>query len=147
MQEIVARTIIGGKNEGFALVSSQPFSFWGGLDPKTGKIINPRSDLYGETITGKVFIYPGGSGSSTTSAILLEAIRCKTAPRAIINIQVEPIIAIGILVAQQIYPGVILPTVAIPEQEFRLLKTGDFLRVDTSAARVYKMVSPAGQRT
>ena len=138
-KELVScRFIIDGVSEGLALVSSEPFSFWGGLDPKTGKIINPRSDLFGKSIRGRVFVYPGGSGSSTTSAILLEAIRCSNAPSAIINIEVEPIIAIGVLVAQEIYNNVVLPIAAVPEDAFRLLKTGDYLLVNSVKGKLYR---------
>ena len=130
--------IITGVSGGFALVSSEPFSFWGGLDPRTGNIIDPRNNLFGQSIKDKVFVYPCGRGSSTTSAIWLEAIRRATAPRAIITVQAEPIIAIGILVAQEIYPSVVLPVAVIPEDTFRLLKTGDYLLVNSTAGKLYK---------
>ena len=130
--------IVAGASEGLALVSLEPFSFWGGLDPKTGKIINPRNNLFGESVKDKVFVYPSGRGSSTTSAILLEAIRCKTAPRAIITLQAEPIIAIGVLVAQEMYEHVVLPIATIPEAAFRFLKTGDYLSVDSATGKLYK---------
>ncbi|MFC1915006.1 aconitase X swivel domain-containing protein, partial [Chloroflexota bacterium] len=87
-------SIVAGAGEGLALVSVQPFSFWGDLDPTTGKIIDPRNTLFGESIKDRVFVYPRGRGSSTTSAILLEAVRCNNAPSAIINIEVEPILAL-----------------------------------------------------
>jgi len=132
------KSVVSGVSEGFALVSSEPFSFWGDLDPKTGRIINPRSSLFGESVKSRVFVYPGGRGSSTTSAILLEAIRCSNAPCAIINLQVEPIIAIGILVAQEIYHNVVLPVAAVSEEAFHRLQTGDYLLVDTVVGKLYK---------
>ncbi len=140
MQREIAlcQSVVAGVSEGFALVSSEPFSFWGDLDPKTGSIINPRSSLFGESVKGRVFVYPGGRGSSTTSAILLEAIRCSNAPCAIINMQVEPIIAIGVLVAQEIYDNVVLPVAAVSEEAFHLLQTGDYLLVDTIVGKLYK---------
>jgi predicted aconitase with swiveling domain len=134
--------IVAGVSEGFALVSSETFSFWGGLDPKTGKIIDPKSNLFGESIRGRIFVYPGGRGSSTTSAILLEAIRRSNAPSAIINIEVEPIIAIGVLVAQEIYHNVVLPIAAVPADKFQLLKTGDYLLVNSIAGKLYRKDLP-----
>lgn len=149
MQKEIATSqfIVSGVSEGFALVSSEPFSFWGDLDPKTGIIINPRNRLFGESVKGKVFVYPGGRGSSTTSAILLEAIRCATAPCAIITLQAEPIIAIGVLVAQEMYEHVVLPIAAIPEEAFRLLQTGDYLLVDSATAKLYKKDPPNKLKT
>ena len=131
------KSIVAGVSQGFALVSSQPFSFWGDLDPKTGKIIDPRSSLFGESIKDKVFVYPHGRGSSTTSAILLEAVRCSNAPCAIINVEIEPILALGALVAQEVY-GKTVPMLAVSENVFHLLRTGDYLIVDSIAGKLYR---------
>jgi len=131
------KSIIPGVSQGFALVSSQPFSFWGDLDPETGKVINPRSNLFGESIKGKVFVYPRGRGSSTTSAILLEAVRCSTAPCAIISIEVESILALGAIVAQEVYDRTV-PMLAVAEDVFHLLRTGDYLLVDSRAGKLYR---------
>ena len=131
------KSIVAGVSEGFALVSSQPFSFWGDLDPETGKIIDPRSNLFGESIKDKVFVYPRGRGSSTTSAILLEAVRCSNAPCAIINVEVEPILALGAIVAQEVY-GRTVPLLAVSEDVFHLLHSGDYLIVDSTAGKLYK---------
>jgi len=129
--------IVAGVGEGLALVSSQPFSLWGDLDPQTGKIINPRSNLFGESIRDKVFVYPRGRGSSTTSAILLEAVRCSNAPCAIINVEVESILALGAIVAQEVY-GRTVPMLAVAEEVFHLLRTGDYLLVDSIAGKLYR---------
>ncbi len=129
--------IVAGVGEGLALVSSEPFSFWGDLDPKTGKIINPRSSLFGESVKGRIFVYPCGRGSSSTSAVLLEAIRCLNAPSAIINMVVEPILAIGALVGQEIYNRTV-PILAVSEAVFRLLQTRDYLIVDSVTGRLYR---------
>lgn len=129
------KSIVAGVGEGFGLVSSQSFSFWGDLDPKTGKIINPQSHLFGESVKNRVFVYPCGRGSSSTSAVLLEAIRCLSAPSAIINIVVEPILATGALVAQEIYNRTV-PILAVSEDVFHLLRTKDYLIVDSVAGRL-----------
>lgn len=130
------KSIVAGVAEGLVLVSGQSFSLWGDLDPETGKIINPRHSLFGESVKDRVLVYPRGRGSSTTSVFLLEAIRCLSAPCAIINLQVEPIIAIGVLVAQEIY-GRTLPIVAVSEDVFYRLRTGDCLIVDSTAGKLY----------
>ncbi|MHA2380380.1 MAG: aconitase X swivel domain-containing protein [Candidatus Thorarchaeota archaeon] len=74
-----------GDASGTALVTSQPICFWGGLDPKTGTITERDHELKGQNVAGTVFVFPTGKGSSTTSAILLESVRCGTAPAAIVN--------------------------------------------------------------
>ena len=130
------KSIVAGVGEGLALVSSQPFSFWGDLDPETGKVINPRSDLFGESIRDRVFVYPRGRGSSTTSAVLLEAVRCHNAPCAIINVEVEPVLALGALVAQEVYDRTV-PMLAVSEVVFHLLTTGDHLIVDSTTGKLY----------
>jgi predicted aconitase with swiveling domain len=77
------RVIIRGEAQGEALVSREPLSFWGGYDWKTGEIIDRRHMLSGAVAAGKIFAVPFTRGSSTTTAVLLEAIRAKTAPAAI----------------------------------------------------------------
>ena len=131
------KSIVAGAGEGLALVSAQPFSFWGDLDPTTGKIIDPRNKLFGESIKDRVFVYPRGRGSSTTSAILLEAVRCNNAPSAIINIEVEPILALGAIVAQEIY-GKTVPMLAVSEDVFHLLHNGDYLLIDAEAGKLHR---------
>ena len=131
------KSIIAGISEGFALVSSEPFSFWGDLDPETGKIINPSNNLFGESIKDKVFVFPRGRGSCATSAILLEAVRCSNAPCAIINVDVEPILALGAIVAQEVY-GKTVPMLAVSEDVIRLICSGDYLLVNSTAGKLYK---------
>jgi len=130
-------SIVAGVSRGLALVSAQPFSFWGDLDPATGKIIDPRNEFFGKSIKDRVFVYPRGRGSSTTSAILLEAVRCDTAPCAIINVEVEPILALGAIVAQEVY-GKTVPMLAVSEDVFRLIHNGDYLLVDATAGKLHR---------
>ena len=119
------------------VVSPESFSFVGGLDAQTGKIIYSRSKLFGVSIKDKVFIYPCGRGSTTTSAVLLEAIRCSNAPCAIISVEVEPMVALGVLVAQELYNKT-MPILAVSEDMFHLLHTGDYVIVDSTAGKLYR---------
>jgi len=129
--------IIPGLGEGRALVSSQPISFWGDLEPETGMIISRRHELFGKNITGKILVFPYGKGSSSGCGILLEAIRCRKAPTAIINLNTEPILALGPIVAEELY-GKSLPIIILPEKSFNLLKTDDYLVVDSAKGEVKK---------
>ncbi|MGB2824900.1 MAG: DUF126 domain-containing protein [Phycisphaerae bacterium] len=123
---LTGRPVVPGSAEGEALVSSEPISFWGGLDPRTGEIIDRRNDLSGRTVTGRVFVFPGGKGSSTGSAILMESIRAGTAPAGIINLRTDPMAALGAIVADELY-GRSLPVVVLPEDAFASIKDGDRL--------------------
>ncbi|MFX1415954.1 MAG: aconitase X swivel domain-containing protein, partial [Promethearchaeota archaeon] len=97
---IRCNTLLPGVASGTALVTTQPICFWGGLDPKTGTITERDHELKGENVAGTVFVFPTGKGSSTTSAILLESVRCGTAPAAIVNVKTEPILVIGAIIAE-----------------------------------------------
>jgi len=103
-----------GVSEGEALVTSQPMCLYDSLDPKSGRIVNKRHELYGECVSGRILFFPYGIGSSTSAATILEASRCKKAPNAIVNLETEPIIAVGALLAERLY-GRIIPIVHRPE--------------------------------
>ena len=118
-----------GDVEGTALVSDEPLSFWGGIDPETGNIIDTRHQRCGESIKDKIFIFPNGRGSSTSSAILLECIRNGTAPAAIINSQVDQTFVLGSVVADELY-GKSVPVLIVAESDFVKFKDGALLSLE-----------------
>src|SRR5512135_3095293 len=83
------RPLIKGRAQGVALVSDEPLSFWGGYDWKTGEIIDRHHALSGMLAKGRVLAIPFSRGSSTTTAVLLEAIRAGTAPAAILTLDAD----------------------------------------------------------
>jgi len=95
-----ARAISKGIAEGEALVSADAISFFGGVDPKTGIVIDKGHSLEGKCISGKVLIFPRGKGSTVGSYALLQLAKNKRAPAAIINEEAEPIIAVGAIIAR-----------------------------------------------
>ncbi len=97
---IRGRRIVGGYAEGEAIVSSTPFSFYGGVDPDTGIITEPGHPLEGESIAGRVFIFPYGRGSTVGCYIIYRMHRRGTAPAAILNIESDIIIATGCAMAR-----------------------------------------------
>ena len=123
------RPVIAGSAEGIALVSRDPLSLWGGLNPRTGEIIDRRHDRSGAVVTGRVFVFPRGKGSSTSSAILLESIRAGTAPAAIINQSIDPILALGAIVADELYHRSV-PIVVLPEDAFAAIQDGDHVAIE-----------------
>ena len=124
-----ARPIIPGSARGRALVTTSPLSFWGGVNPKTGEIIDRRHEKSGDIVTGKIFAFPNGRGSSTSSAILLECIRTGTAPAAIINSLVDSAMALGSIIADELY-GKSVPIFLLSEKDFAVLCDGDLLQVN-----------------
>ena len=126
---IAGKFIIAGPAKGVALVSSEPLSFWGGYDWKSGEITDRRHPLSGSNAKGKVLAIPFTRGSSTTTAVLLEAIRAGTAPSAIITTSTDFFFALASIVADELYTQSI-PLVAIPESDFAHLKTGDQIEID-----------------
>jgi predicted aconitase with swiveling domain len=119
---------VPGSAEGIALVSAEPLSFWGGLDAATGEIIDRRHDRAGAVVAGRVLVLPAGKGSSTASAVLLDAIRAGTAPAAIVLLRPDPILALGSIVADELY-GRSVPIVVLPAEAFRGLRDGDRLAI------------------
>ncbi len=113
----------GSGGSGAVLASREPLSFWGGLDPLTGIIIDQRHERHGQCVTGKIFVFPFGRGSCSGSGILLEAIRLGTAPAAIINTQVDQILALGAIVGRELYHKT-LPMIVVDNQaEFEEIMT------------------------
>ncbi len=119
-----ARVAVAGEARGEALVSNMPLSFWGGLDPRSGKVTDMRHDLYGQCVSGKVLLLPEGRGSSSSSSVLLEAIRAGTAPAAIVNMVTEPIVATGSIIGRVLY-GRAVPIITVDRADYARIKTGD----------------------
>ncbi|HEX9728365.1 MAG TPA: DUF126 domain-containing protein [Gemmatimonadales bacterium] len=111
------RAVMPGQAQGRLLVSSEPLSFWGGYDPATGEIIDRRHPLSGRTAAGRVLAVPSTRGSSTSTAVLLEAIRRGTAPAAIITVGVDSFVALASIVADELY-GRPLPVIALERADF-----------------------------
>ena len=133
---IRARGVRPGVATGPALVSGRPFMFAHGVDPATGRVIDVRSDLFGQSIVGRVLIFPTGKGSTTGSAWLLETIRQGNGPLAIVNQETEPIIATALVMARLLY-GLTIPLVDRLERDITsLLSTGSVVTVDGNMATV-----------
>ena len=96
--EILVEGKTGG---GEALVLSAPISFWGGVDPSTGRICDVRHPEHGRYIAGRVLFLPGTIGSSSASAVLLELVRSGIAPAAIVMHEPDAILLLGLIVARE----------------------------------------------
>ena len=124
------RGIIGGIAAGEALVSTQAFMFPHGIDPKNGVIVDKRHELYGQSIAGKVFVFPFGKGSTSAATWILETVRNNAGPAAIINESTEPIIATGMILAEIFYDKKIPVVDNLERNPLKIIKTGDYVKVD-----------------
>jgi predicted aconitase with swiveling domain len=122
------RALAVGKGEGPTLILTEPLSFWGGVDPATGRIVDARHPQHGRSVTGVVLAMPAGRGSSSSSTVLAECIRAGTGPRAIVLAEPDPILAVGSTVASELY-GIRVPVVAVERERLEALRDGDTLRV------------------
>jgi predicted aconitase with swiveling domain len=126
---IHGRPVVPGNAVGLALVTDVPLSFWGGYDHRNGEITDRRHPLSGEFAAKKVLVVPFTRGSSTTTAVLLEAIKNETAPAAIVTTNVDTFFALASIVADEMYTSPI-PIVAIKPTEAATLKSGDHITVE-----------------
>jgi predicted aconitase with swiveling domain len=122
------KPFIPGSTRGTALVSREPLSFWGGYDWKTGEITDRRHPLSGALAKGKILAIPFTRGSSTTTAVLLEAIRAGTAPAAILTTATDFFFALASVVATELY-NTPIPLVAVSVSDFGKLQTDDFIEI------------------
>jgi len=130
---IRGRAVVAGAAEGEALVTSDALSFWGGYDFHTGEIIDKHHPLAGVRAAGRILAVPFSKGSSTTTAVLLEAVRAGTAPAAIVTTGTDSFFALASIVADVMY-GKPFPVIALDADDFASLKTGEYLTVEVSGA-------------
>jgi uncharacterized protein len=86
---------------GEVLALRKPISFWGGVDPKSGTIIDARHPDRGAVIAGRVLALPGTIGSSSASAVLLELVHAGHAPAALLMVEPDAILLLGLVVAHE----------------------------------------------
>ncbi len=122
--QIKGRIIARGKARGKALVCRDAISFLGGIDPKTGTVIEKGHALEGKNVAGTVLVFPTGKGSTVGSYVMLQLKKNGKAPAAIINATAEPIIAVGAIISG-------IPMLDKPEKDiFSAIKDGADVEVD-----------------
>ncbi|MGC9515515.1 DUF126 domain-containing protein [Methanocrinis sp.] len=127
--EISCHKIASGKASGPALVSKEPISFLGTVDPETGEVVDPKHQLFGKNVGGKVLIFPGGKGSTVGSYVIYQLKKRGVAPAAMINIRSEPIVAVGAIISE-------IPLVDGVSAELLDLEDGTLITVDADSRRV-----------
>lgn len=129
------RTLVAGRAMGLTLVLHAPLSFWGGLDPRTGELIDTHHPQRGAFVTDRILVMPSGRGSSSSSYILAEAIRADTAPAAIVLGEPDGIIALGAIVARELY-GAEIPIVVLGADRYHTIPDGVAFEVRAEEGKV-----------
>ena len=124
------RKVVGGVAEGEALVTTDTISGWGGIDPRTGNVIETRHELRGQSFKDKVLVFPGAKGSSGWSHYFHLARLSGAAPKAMIFNVMTTKVALGAVVTRA-------PAVTdLDRDPLRVIETGDWVRVDGDAGTV-----------
>ncbi len=130
MEHVIhGQALVKGAASGSLLASNVPLSFWGGYDQFTGEVIDRRHPLSGEIGTGRILAIPASRGSSTTTAVLLEAVRRGTAPAALITSQPDTFITLASVVADELYQRPI-PVLVLESEAFQNLKSGQHVALE-----------------
>ncbi|MEM3364126.1 MAG: DUF126 domain-containing protein [Candidatus Micrarchaeia archaeon] len=125
-RSIKCRKISPGVAEGEVLVSSEPISFYGGVDPNTGIVVEKGHPLEGKSVAGKVLVFPHGKGSTVGSYTIYRLKKNGVAPVAIINREAETVVAVGAIISR-------IPMVdKLEDDAYSAIKDGMHIEVDAT---------------
>ncbi len=127
--ELKGRTISKGVAEGEAITTTQPISFYGGVDPNTSEIIEKGHELQGKKMKGKILVFPNGKGSTVGSYTLYRMKKNGTAPAGIINKECETVVAVGTIISE-------IP--CVDGIDISRIKTGDIVRLENGVVTIKK---------
>jgi len=119
--ELKGRIISKGTAQEEALVTSQPISFYGGVDPNTGEIIEKGHELQGKSVKGKILVFPNGKGSTVGSYTLYRMKKNGVAPAGMINRECETVVAVGAIISD-------IP--CVDKIDISQIKTGAVIRIE-----------------
>jgi predicted aconitase with swiveling domain len=127
MEQLKGRLISKGKGEGEALVTTQPISFYGGVDPNTGVVIEKGHELQGQSVKGKILVFPTGKGSTVGSYTLYRMKKNGTAPAGIVNRECETVVAVGVIISE-------IP--CVDKVDLSKFKTGDKVHIENDTITI-----------
>ena len=119
---------------GRALLLTEPLSFWGGMDPASGELIDAHHPQRGANLADRVVVMPAARGSSSSASVLAESVRAGTAPVAILVGESDLILAIGSVVAEELY-GQHVPVVVVTPEELAAIRDGEVIVLDGDSVR------------
>ncbi|MFN6951885.1 MAG: aconitase X [Albidovulum sp.] len=130
-----ARFVLPGNAEGEILATGEPLSFWGGVDPSTGRVIDVHHPLAGQCIAGRIVVMPGTRGSCTGSGVLLEMALNGSAPAALVFSEPEDVATLGALIAAEMF-GMTVPVLRVAPAVLSRLKQAKAARIGAEAVEV-----------
>ena len=130
------RSLVDGHASAPLLYADVGLSFWGGVDPFSGEVIDRHHPLSGECLAGRVLAIPSGRGSCTGSSVLMELISNGHAPAALVLAEADEILTLGVLVARTLFQRS-LPVLCIGREAFGQLRGNAFARVDGTHLSLY----------
>ncbi|WP_223570569.1 aconitase X [Pseudomonas sp. BF-R-26] len=136
---LTGRILVAGAAEGVLLFADIGLSFWGGVDPYSGEIIDRHHPLSGEYLAGRVLAIPSGRGSCTGSSVLMELISNGHAPAALVLAEPDEILTLGVLLAQTIFERS-LPVLCIGREAFAALRGKAFARVEDTTLSLFELL-------
>ena len=128
MEQLKGRIIYKGKAEGKALVTEMPISFYGGVDPNTGIVIEKGHQLNGQSVKGKILVFPQGKGSTVGSYTLYRMKKNGVAPSGMVNKECETVIAVGAIISE-------IPT--IDKVDTSRIKTGNKISIENETVNLF----------
>jgi predicted aconitase/predicted aconitase with swiveling domain len=134
---LTGRSLVAGAAQGALLFADVGLSFWGGVDPCTGEVIDRHHPLSGQHLAGRVLAIPSGRGSCTGSSVLMELISNGHAPAALVLAEADEILTLGVLVAQTIFARS-LPVLCIGREAFAALRGQAFARVENTTLSLFE---------
>jgi predicted aconitase with swiveling domain len=127
--ELKGRIISRGIAEAKALTTTQPISFYGGVDPETSEILEKGHELQGKLIKGKILVFPTGKGSTVGSYTLYRLKKGGVAPAGIVNRECETVVAVGAIISE-------IP--CVDKVDITKIETGDTVRIENGVITVKK---------
>ncbi|WP_339548437.1 cis-3-hydroxy-L-proline dehydratase [Pseudomonas sp. RA_35y_Pfl2_P32] len=137
LTSLTGRSLVSGAAEGALLFADVGLSFWGGVDPYSGEVIDRHHPLSGQHLAGRVLAIPSGRGSCTGSSVLMELISNGHAPAALVLAEPDEILTLGVLVAQTIFQRS-LPVLCIGREAFATLRDMAVARVEDSTLCLFE---------
>src|SRR6201993_3704747 len=125
----VGTAYVRGKAAGRVVASNLELSFWGGVDPQTGEVIDRHHPLSGQRLEDRILAIPGGRGSCSGSGVMLELLLNGKAPKAILFEREEDILTLGVVVAEELF-GKSIPILTLTPENFKAAVGADYVRID-----------------
>jgi len=130
------RSLIAGRAEGELLFADMGLSFWGGVDPFSGEVIDRHHPLSGQNLAGRVLAIPSGRGSCTGSSVMMELLSGEHAPSALVLAEADEILTLGVLVAELLFQRSIA-VLCIGHEAFAQLRGQAYAGVDGERLQLY----------